>query len=192
VAKWPTTTRSTHPPRNNVSIGFLTPSMNGPTIPFTRHAWMPHSARECRKRQFDEKTKQEKTSNKTGKEVRNNALQIEDELNLQFSNNVTQVDRPSSERKPMRTSSSPNTDHEEETKGNDNNEENNDSGEEYEEWQEDPVYYSKESSHSLTNESCLNPTENRDQESNNTDFPKTHRRGGGRYNLFSQRRPSTS
>ena len=66
-----------------------------------------HSARECRKRQSDEKTTQEKTSNKKGKEIRNNAVQIVDELDLQFSNNVTYVE-PVSEGKLMRTGSATN------------------------------------------------------------------------------------
>ncbi len=62
-----------------------------------------HSARDCRKRQHDEKEKQEKTPNKRGKEPRNH-VQIVDELDLQFSQHVSYVEPATPEGKPMRTS----------------------------------------------------------------------------------------
>jgi hypothetical protein len=66
-----------------------------------------NNARDCRRRQRDEKGEQEQTPNRKGKEARNNAVQIVDELNLQFSQHVTYVE-PVSEGKPMRTGTSTN------------------------------------------------------------------------------------
>jgi hypothetical protein len=120
--------------------------------------------------------KQEHTTSKKGKEVRNNVLQIEDELDLQFSQNVTQVDRPKPERKPMRTHSPTQSENKEEpnlddqTKDNDNHEEDTDSGEEYEECKEDPFYYAypTELNDPIPQATNSNPTEDQSQDSSNT------------------------
>jgi hypothetical protein len=62
-----------------------------------------HSARDCRKRQGDEKTKQMPNTKKT-KEVKNNVVQIADETDMQFSQHVVSATLPPN--KPMRTSPS--------------------------------------------------------------------------------------
>jgi hypothetical protein len=62
-----------------------------------------HTTRDCRKRMGDEKTKQASPTKKT-KEVKQNVVQIDDELNLQFRQNVVSVTSTDPSSKPMRTS----------------------------------------------------------------------------------------
>jgi hypothetical protein len=75
-----------------------------PLRPVRSYCSIPgHNARDCRRRQNDEKEKQEKTPNKQGKEARNH-VQIVDELDLQFAQHVSCAELTPPTGKPMRTS----------------------------------------------------------------------------------------